>query len=136
MNIRYLTRVMKLLMLFLSVGLLHVSASTFSQSVTLRVKQAKLEDVIRSIRQQTGYAVYVDLAHLAGAKPVSIDVKNMPLPDFLNLVLQDQPLHAKIEDKTVVLTRVALPATSNKTIANSSTEAQQGTIRVQGRVID
>lgn len=136
MKIRYLTRVMKLLILFLLVGLMHVSASSFSQSITLSVKHAKLEDVIRSVRQQTGYAIYVDMAHLKGTTPISLHVVNMPLPDFLNLLLRNQPLSAKIEDKTVVLTRTTSASTTSLSTRNTIELQQQDGILVQGRVVD
>lgn len=107
MKIRYLLRVMRLLVLFFSVGLLHVSAGTYSQTVSLRGKQLQIEDVLQAIRQQTGYAVYVNVSHLEGTKPVSIDADNMPLQQFLATVLREQPLQAKVEDKTIVLSRRA-----------------------------
>src|SRR5690606_24426175 len=60
-----------------------------------------------AIQQQTGYAVYVNVSHLEGTKPVSIDADNMPLQQFLATVLREQPLQAKVEDKTIVLSRRA-----------------------------
>ena len=117
---------MRVLVLFLLVGLIHVSAATYSQSVTLRAVQWPLADVIQTIRQQTGYAVYVNLAHLKGAKPVSIDAKDMPLEKFLAAILRDQPLEAKVEDKTIIVKSLQVyspcPLADNRLTACSLSE--------------
>lgn len=108
MKKHYLLRVMRLLILFFVAGLMHVSAGTYSQTVSLSGQKLEMEDVLQAIRQQTGYAVYVNLSHLKGTKPVSIDAENMPLQQFLATVLREQPLQAKVEDKTIVLSRRAV----------------------------
>src|SRR5690554_478980 len=100
MKKHYLSRVMRLLILFFVAGLMHVSAGTFSQTVSLRGQQLQMTEVLQAIRQQTGYAVYVNVSHLEETKPVSIDAQNMPLQEFLAAVLREQPLQAKVEDKT------------------------------------
>ena len=130
MKKRYLLRVMRLLVLFLLAGLIHVSAATYSQSVTLRAVQWPLADVIQTIRQQTGYAVYVNLAHLKGAKPVSIDAKDMPLEKFLAAILRDQPLEAKVEDKTIIVKEKERSAATSggRPFADSPQQVVTGTV--------
>lgn len=96
---------MRLLILFSVAGLMHVSAATYSQTVTLRGKDLALAEVLQAIRQQTDYTVFGAGSILKGTHPVTVDAVDMPLADFLNTIFADQPLEAKIEDKTIVLAR-------------------------------
>lgn len=57
-------------------GLLQVSARTFSQQVTLSEHQVALEKIFAAIEKQTGYSFYykLDMPGLSGK--IDIDVKN------------------------------------------------------------
>ncbi|WP_049815593.1 SusC/RagA family TonB-linked outer membrane protein [Niastella koreensis] len=81
----------------------HVSADGYNQVVTLHKKNAPLTDVFKDIRQQTGYDFFYELTWLEKAKPVNINVSNIPLTDALNLCLKDQPLTFTITGTTIVL---------------------------------
>jgi TonB-linked SusC/RagA family outer membrane protein len=81
----------------------HVSADGYTQVVTLHKKNAPLTDVFKDIRQQTGYDFFYELTWLEKAKPVNINVNNIPLVDALNLCLKDQPLTYTITGTTIVL---------------------------------
>ncbi len=104
MKLRYILRVMRLLVLFLLAGLMHVSATTYSQ-ITLSGANIPFTEALGAIRKQAGYAITADKALLRFAKPVSIDAANLPLDEFLRRILTDQPLEATIEEKTVVIRR-------------------------------
>src|SRR5690606_31294565 len=107
-------RVMRLLILFMLAGLLHVSATTYSQTVTLRGENMSIINVIKTIRAQTGLAVYADAAHLNAVSPITVNVKNMPVSEFLTMILADLPLEAKLEDKTITIERIAMAEEGNK----------------------
>lgn len=98
-----LLRIMKLVTLFLLVFCIHVSASTYSQTVTLSGKDMQLKTVFAAIKKQTGYVVFTNRDLLANANPVSISVYDMPLEDLLGFVMKDQPFNFRIEDKTIIL---------------------------------
>ena len=46
---------MKLVSMFLLGTMLHVSASTLGQKISLRVKQATLQEILQDIQVQTNY---------------------------------------------------------------------------------
>ncbi len=105
-----LVRVMKLTT-FLLVGIaLHVSANTFSQTVTYTGRSVSLEMVFNVIEKQTGYVVFYDCQLIEGAPLVTINVQNTPLSDFLQLCLRNQPFGYAIEDKTIMIVKKAPPA--------------------------
>jgi TonB-linked SusC/RagA family outer membrane protein len=81
----------------------HVSADGYNQVVTLHKKNAPLADIFKDIRQQTGYDFFYELTWLEKAKPVNINVNNIPLTDALNLCFKDQPLSYTITGTTIVL---------------------------------
>ncbi len=105
MKKHFLFKVLRLVIIFLLAGLMHVSAMSHSQTITLHAKHLSLASVLETIRQQTGYAVYANIVHLKDTKPVSITANNMPLQTFLDKIFADQPLKASVEDKTIVLSR-------------------------------
>lgn len=95
--------VMKLTFVLLTVGLLQVHASGFSQSITLSAKDMPVQKLFKAIEEQTGYSVTGDKSLLKNAKRVSIDVKNMELQEFLKIVLQDQPFRYEISENTIII---------------------------------
>ena len=108
----YLSRVMKTIMCLMLTGFMSVSAASYSQQITLKGRNIPFETVIDAIRKQSGYTVFGTKKLIESAKPVSIDVKNMPLQQFLNRVTEGQPLVYVIEDKTISLSS---PPTSKTT---------------------
>jgi len=81
---------MKLTILLLTAFLLQVSANGISQNVSLRVKDASLEQVFKLIEQQTGYGFLYTTKTMRGAERVSLDWKNVPLKQALQQLLRNQ----------------------------------------------
>ncbi|WP_343531920.1 TonB-dependent receptor [Pedobacter sp.] len=131
----YLFRVLRLIIIFLTAGFIHVSAAGYSQTITLKANKLPFTIVLDNIRQQTGYAVYANVEHLKDTKPVSIAAENMPLLEFLDKILLNQPLRASVEDKTIVLYKKQ--ASENKTVAKlGNTETKQAQqLQVTGNVV-
>ncbi|MFD2896944.1 SusC/RagA family TonB-linked outer membrane protein [Sphingobacterium arenae] len=107
MNINYLTRVMKIAMFLTIAGLLTVSASSYSQQITLKGKNIPFARIVEAIRQQTGYTVFSSKSLLEEAKPVTVDVRGMQLVDFLGEITADQSIAYQLEDKTISFSQKA-----------------------------
>lgn len=95
--------VMKLLAMFMVVGCLHLSAASYSQTITLEAKGHSLKDVFSAIQKQTGYNVVYNVRFLQHSKPVSVSAKQMPLETFLSNVLKDQALTYDIREQTILI---------------------------------
>ena len=68
---------MKLIVIFLTAFCLQVSATAFSQKVSISQKNVPLEQVLKEIKRQTGYFFLYDLDLVQQkSKPVTINVKN------------------------------------------------------------
>jgi len=105
--------IMKLLMILLTAFCLQLSAKTFSQNITFQGKNIPLEKIFRVIEKQTNYFVFYDYRQISHSRPVTVNVKNQSLQDFLDLCFKEQPFGYSIEDKTIVITRPEVPQPAN-----------------------
>lgn len=101
---RKILLIMKITTLILITVILHVSAKSLAQKVTLAEKNAPLTSVFEKIHQQTGYDFLFTGSDLKNAKQISIHVNNIELKDVLQQLFADQPLTYSIEDQSVVVT--------------------------------
>lgn len=105
-GIHQLLFIMKLTTVILLVGYLHVSAASYSQTITLDVKEHSLKDVFKTIQNQTDYKIIYNVRFLERTRPVTVSAKQMPLEDFLTTVLSEQALTYDIREKTIFIGRV------------------------------
>ncbi|TKC05494.1 SusC/RagA family TonB-linked outer membrane protein [Pedobacter polaris] len=99
-----LTKAMKLIVIFLTAFCLQVSASAFSQKISISQKNVPLEQVLKEIKRQTGYFFLYDLDLIQQkSKPVTINVKNADLKDVLVTVLKSQPFSYEIKENTILI---------------------------------
>jgi TonB-linked SusC/RagA family outer membrane protein len=106
---------MRLTIVLMMVAILKVSAGAFAQTVSLSVKNAPMEEVFSSVKQQTGYLFFYDRDQLHGVTPVTIKAEKAPLTVFLAQLFKGQPLDYTIKDKTIFIKKKALPAGSINT---------------------
>ncbi|TAN00639.1 MAG: SusC/RagA family TonB-linked outer membrane protein, partial [Chitinophagaceae bacterium] len=95
--------VMKLMVLFLTVASLGVSARSFSQTITWSGKNVPLEKVFSEIEQQTGYAFFYNDADMQNTRPVTLSFKNENLKSALGVILKNQMLTFSVEGKTIFI---------------------------------
>jgi len=95
--------IMKFCFLLLIIPLLHVSATTKAQNITINKQNASLTEVFRELRRQTDYDFIYSAKQLANAKKVSINVTNSQLADVLEKCFADQPLTYTIHQKTITI---------------------------------
>jgi len=124
--------IMKLIAVFLFVASMQVFAEAHSQTVTLSVKNAPFQKVLKEIRKQTGYNYIctVEMMDLVGN--VSVDAKNVSLQKALEECLQKTPLTFTIIENTIVIKR---KVTAEATV-NVTKESPPGDITVKGKVTD
>src|SRR5690606_30406920 len=81
----------KLTLLLLTIITVTRAAETFSQKISLSVKDQPLEKVIEQIARQSGYAFLYDAALLKEARPVTLQAKNVTVESLLPQVFEQQP---------------------------------------------
>lgn len=122
--------IMKLTAALLLFASIHVSAVTYSQRITLSGHNVPLEQVFKEIGRQTGYLFFFTDEMLLKAKPVNVDLTNVPLEEALNQCFRDQPLAYSIKDKTIIVTIQEAP------VPPAVPAAWAGGGPVSGKVLD
>ena len=106
-----------------------ISASTLSaqdissKKVTLKFKEAPIINVLLDIQKQTNISFAYEKSQLEQLKPVTIDVKDMPLEDALKKVLEGTGYTYKIAGNTIAIVKQTEPKTVEL-------------VEVSGRVVD
>jgi TonB-linked SusC/RagA family outer membrane protein len=126
---RAILLVMKITTLLLLITIMTVSASSLAQKITLNEKKATLEQVLKKIRQQSGYDFVYSDDMLTNAEPVTINIKDATLNEALQASLKDQRLTFEIADGAVTF-KVKEPNFIDKLKAIITN------IDVTGRVLD
>lgn len=131
-RLRYLTkqnlRVMKLILLLLTVTFLQVSATGFAQQVTLKKKNASLEKIFEDIYKQTGYQFVYTYDLIQNANKVSINAKNEPLKKVLETCFRGQPFTYVMMGNAIIVKK--------KEKADASQIQAIAPIEVTGKVTD
>src|SRR5882757_8132446 len=94
---------MKFTAIILLVACLQVSAHGYAQRITLTVKDAPLEQVLKKIKQQSGYHMVYREEWMAAARHVTVNLKDASLQEALNECFKDQPFDYSLVENTIVL---------------------------------
>jgi len=115
-------RMMKLTCVLLILAVLQVSANTYAQKISLRYKDAPLEDVLLNIRQQSGFDFLYSSDLLTQASPVTISLKDATIEEALKLCVAGQPFTYQINQKTVTLTPIKVSKQQDLTVSGRITD--------------
>ncbi len=80
-----------------------VHAQTGTQTITFSGKNVPLDKIFKAIETQSGYTVFANKDLLKGLHPVTVSAKDMPVKDFLETVLKNQPIGYEINNKTIFI---------------------------------
>lgn len=113
-SIPFTPRLIKLLIVmkltfFLFITALQVSATAYSQQVSLKLDHGPLKAVFSEIRRQTGYHVLFSTELLEKASPVTMNVKDASIEEVLAAALYGQPLSYRIEDRQILIGNKQMP---------------------------
>jgi TonB-dependent starch-binding outer membrane protein SusC len=109
--------------IFIFVLSLHISAKTYSQTVTISGKALTLDRVFDEIETQTGYQFIYDKALLKKVKPVTLNIKTASIEEALSQCLKGQPFTYQIEDKIITISP-GIPVNQPATIPAKPAPAQ------------
>lgn len=93
--------------ILLLIGCMQISATSRSQTISLKANAQSLTSIFSAIEKQTGYYVIYNSQAVRSTKPVTITATNMPLQKFLDEVLAARSLNYTIDEKTIMVTRSA-----------------------------
>lgn len=120
---------MKLTVLLLLVCL-QISAAMVGQNVSLTATNASLKVVLKEINEQTGYGFILPDELLMKAGLITIDVRNMPVEEALEMCLAELPVDYEIVNNTIrLIPREELPDVTELT-------QEQKTLKLTGTIRD
>ncbi|WP_158267108.1 TonB-dependent receptor [Chitinophaga niastensis] len=111
---------MKLAAFLLLVLAMQVSATGYSQKLTLNMRNVTLSRVFKEIRKQTGFTFFYNTEMLQQADKVSVQVEQADLEDVLGKCLLNKKLNYSIVDNTIILSVKTTGQESPKPVANIS----------------
>ncbi|WP_158644016.1 SusC/RagA family TonB-linked outer membrane protein [Pseudobacter ginsenosidimutans] len=127
---------MKLTVVLMTAVSLTVSATGISQKVTLSAKNATLPAIFATVQKQTGFVFLYTDDVLQNVKPVTFQVKDLPLEQFLKELFRDQPIDFTLSVKSVFLSRKATGPPAGITPNASSLLPEIQRLDITGLVLD
>jgi TonB-linked SusC/RagA family outer membrane protein len=109
--------------------LVRISASNFTQNVSLNVKNMSLEQVFKIVESQSGYVFLYDGVNFKKQR-VSLSVEDTPIEQVLETCLKDLPVAWKIVDQNILLKK-----DENK-LKKTEVVVQQARSTIKGTVTD
>lgn len=82
---------------------LQVNANSYSQKVTLSLKESSLKTLFKEIKKQTGYNFLYTNELVEKVETVNIECKDMPVENVLQKCLSNTQLTFSIIEKTIVI---------------------------------
>ncbi|PRD46943.1 TonB-dependent receptor [Sphingobacterium haloxyli] len=134
MNYHQILRVMKIIMVLLTCGLLQLSAATYGQRITIHKKNVNIDKVLFDIRQQSGYDFFFDADIFAKNTKVSVSIRDADIVQALDACLKNTSFRYTIDNNIVVIKpdpKKAQNGTQPDVIVD-----QQRTRRITGRITD
>lgn len=129
------TRIMKICLILLLISF-HAGASTVNSpivNVSLSMKNVTVKDVIKSVRQQTGFEFSYDIKLLSTKiESVNIDAKDTHISDVLAQVFHKTGIAFQIKENRVFL----FVKKADNSSLNNLIPAQQDKIKVKGKVVN
>ena len=120
--------IMKLFTILMLAFCIQVSANGFSQTVTLKMKNAGLQQVFKEINRQTGFEFFFRDDLLKKAGNIDIDLKQVSLEAALKSCFERLPLSFSIVDRTILV--------KEKPLAVTTTLEAPAATPIRGRVTD
>ncbi|MBO9633962.1 MAG: SusC/RagA family TonB-linked outer membrane protein [Chitinophagaceae bacterium] len=124
-------KLMPILLLFLCALSKRSLAQENEPRVSLSVKDQSLDEIFKKIQAQTRLNIMITEKMLAGAKKVTLDVKNMPLSQALELCFKGTDLTFTIYDGTIIVKKKDPKSNSDIIIAEPDKS-----INISGLVTD
>jgi TonB-linked SusC/RagA family outer membrane protein len=97
--------IMKLSTVLLLLTIMQVSASSYAQKITLKANRMSIAAFFAQVQKQTGYDFLYNSDDLEAARPITVNIENMPLKETLDLCFSNQPLNYYIDKNSILVKR-------------------------------
>lgn len=115
-------RIMKLITLCIFLAIIHASAATYAQKVTIKEKNITLSAVFDQIKKQTGYDVLYLPKLINPDRTIDANFSNADVQDVMRACLEGQALTFVINEQTIVIRPIENPIKSTGSTRLGNTE--------------
>ncbi len=102
---RKIILIMKLVIIIMILTLTHVSANSFSQTITYTGKGVSLEKILKEVESQTGYNLFYKYNEEIMSKPLHVHFVRTQLRTVLEEILVKNGLTYSLNNKTITINR-------------------------------
>lgn len=128
-------KVMRLLIIIMTMGCLHAAADGYSQQVKLNVANTPLATVFQEIEKQSGYIFIWNDDALLHTR-VTMKLNNTPIGVALNALFAGTPYMYTIREKSVIVTRKGDKLSRPSSVSFRTTDPDVQQQRISGTVRD
>ena len=122
-------RAMKIAIIVILITCLQVSAKSYSQNISLSVKQMPLEKVFSEIKKESGFDFVYNNKALQSTHNVTLTIRDASIEEVLKACLKGQSLDFKIINQTILISQK-----EGKTQEINPAAAKSGLIDIKGKV--
>lgn len=95
--------IMKIVAILLLAACFQVSATGYSQKITLSKNNVSIKEIFRAIENQSGYQFFYKERLLKHSRNVSVNVENVSIEQVLDQCFQNQPLSYVVVDRIITI---------------------------------
>ena len=95
----------KIKVIFMILAFHCLTATAFSQAITLNVNNVTVKDAIEQIKEKSGYSFVFEVGDLDTKKIISVSATRKPVEEVVKQILAGQNVSYEIRDKNIVITR-------------------------------
>ena len=127
---------MKLALALMFAGIIHVSATSLGQTVTLSKKNVPMGTVLKDLQKQSGYNIFYDDNLVPENLRVSINLKNQPLDQALDDLLSQHGLDYHLVENNIILRKAQAKTVVQTDSPTIEKIVKQQQFRISGQVHD
>jgi TonB-linked SusC/RagA family outer membrane protein len=122
-------QIMKLIFIFLLIGMLQVSANVYSQNekINVEAEEVELSELLWQLQEESGIVFVYKTKDLQGVDKVTVNKKGATLVEILDEVLENTKLEYSLKDDVVVIKKMK---------TNKSAQKQKQNYKITGKITD
>lgn len=120
--------IMRLITILIFAGIMHVSAGTYGQRITLNQKGITLKQIFKEIKRQTGYDVLWQQGNIDITRVIDAHFNNTSIAEVMATSLKEQKLLFDIQDESIVIKSQYVTSAITNSLLMQDSIVYKGTI--------
>ena len=119
-----ITRIMKITLMLILVGILQISATTYAQEhrISVSVENGTFYDVVSQIEKQSEFMFFYKSEEIDNDQRINLNAKNKLVSEILNEITKNNNLTYKITGKHIIITKAMVNSQASRKITGVITD--------------